>query len=323
VVEVEVANGGRMMPAAAHLGEAAVTSELRQVDRTLVYRLRGVGSILPEPRLRVQIDGTEIAAPDLEVTPQGDYLATLPLTPGQGSRADAWVVGRPSRVSIPLQWVAPAAKAAYRHGDLEVYFPVGAVFAPLGVAMDAVDLPLAERLPRRAGPVELEPAGRVLRDAATATFYLHDARDGERLGVYRWSPAAQRWRYVGGHWDGERHTLSTGIRDLGTLAVLEDRWVPRVIDSRPRRGAALVALPATVYVAVDERGEGVAEEGCRVELDGRAIPFEYDPDRRWLRPELDAPLTPGPHHLTIVVADRAGNVARPTAISFTVEPNAS
>jgi len=323
VVEVEVANGARVIPAAATLGEAEVTTDLRQVDRTLLFRLRGAGSTLAEPRLRVQIDGREVAAPALEATPQGDYLATLALTPGQGSRADGWVAGRPSRASIPLRWVAPEATATYRHEALEVYFPAGAVFAPLGVALDTVDLPAAERLPRRAGPVAMEPAGRVLRDAATATFYLPQADDGERLGVYRWSPVAERWAYVGGHWDGEQRTLSTGIRDLGTVAVLEDDWVPRISDSRPRRGAVLAALPATVYVAVEERGEGVAEEGCRVELDGRVIPFEYDPDRRWLRPELDGTLAAGEHRFTVIVADKAGNVAPPTTIPFTLEPAAS
>jgi len=323
VVQVEVANGARMMPAVARVGETAVTAELRQVDGTLVFRLRGARSTLAEPRLRVQIDGAEVAAPALEATPQGDYLATLALTPGQGSRADAWVPGRPSRTSIPLQWVVPEATATYRRDACEVYFPVSAVFAPLGVALDSVDLPTAAGLPRRAGPVAMEPAGRVLRDAATATFYLPEADDGERLGVYRWSAAAERWGYVGGHWDGKQRTLSTGIRDLGTVAVLEDRWVPRIRDSRPRRGAVLGALPETVYVAVDERGEGVAEEGCRVELDGRAIPFEYDPDRRWLRPELDGTVAAGEHRLTVVVADKAGNVAEPTTITFTLEPNAS
>ena len=78
-----------------------------------------------------------------------------------------------------------------------------------------------------------------------------------------------------------------------------------------------------MYVAVHEQGEGVAEERCRVELDGSAIPFEYDPDRHWLRPEVDGALAAGEHRLTVVVADKAGNVAPPATIHFTLEPNAS
>ena len=60
-----------------------------------------------------------------------------------------------------------------------------------------------------------------------------------------------------------------------------------------------------------------------MELDGRAIPFEYDPDRHWLRPDLDGPIAAGEHRLTVVVADNAGNVTQPTTITFTLEANPS
>lgn len=322
-VDVEVANGVRVVPAAARTGVGNGRVELRQIDATLVCRLRPGEAALGEPWLRIQIDGAEVAAPHLEVTANGDYLATLPLTPGGGRRADAWVPGIRSRPSIPLAWVAPETAANHRYGPLELYFPVGAVFAPAGLALRPVELPAADRLPLRAGPVAVTPSGRVLRAAATATFHLPEAEDGKRLGVYRWSPAAAGWRYVGGHWDPARHTLSAGIRDFATLAVLEDRWVPRVVDSRPGSGALRDAWPETAYVAVDERGEGVDEQACRVELDGAPLSFEYDPDRHWLRLELDGTVAPGEHRLTVTIGDEAGNQSRPTTIPFTLEPTAS
>ncbi|MGD2062651.1 MAG: peptidoglycan DD-metalloendopeptidase family protein [Nitrospirota bacterium] len=322
-MEIEVANGVRPVPVVARTGNGGGRVELRQVDTTLVCRLRAGEMTIGEPRLRIQIDGVEVAAPPLEVTPNGDYLATLPLTPGMGRRADAWVPGIRSRPSIPLSWISPEAATNHRHGPFELYFPVGAAFAPSGLALRQVGLPAAERLPVRAGPVAVTPSGRMLRAAATATFHLSEMDDGQRLGIYRWSPASERWRYVGGHWDAARHILSAGVRDLATLAVLEDRWVPRIADTRPHDGAVLTAWPDRAYVAVEERGEGVNEEACRVELDGVPLRFEYDPDRRWLRLEPDGLPGSGEHRLTIRVADTAGNQSRPTTLTFTLEPTAS
>jgi hypothetical protein len=321
-VEVEVANDVRVVPAAIRTTSGEGRVELRQVDATLVCRMRPGDRPLGEPRLRIQIDGSEVAAPPLELTADGDYLATFPLTPGVGRRADAWVPGIRSRASIPLAWVSPESVANHSYGPFELYFPAGAVFAPAGVALRSVDLPEADRLPRRAGPVAVTPSGRVLRAAATATFRLPEAEDGQRLGIYRWSPASGAWSYVGGHWDPEDHTLSAGIRDFATLAVLEDRWVPRVVDSRPRDGAQ-GEWPEIAYIAVEERGEGIDEQACRVELDGVSLPFEYDPDRHWLRLAPGGSLAAGEHRLTVTVADEAGNQSRPTTFTFTLEPTAS
>jgi hypothetical protein len=322
-VEVEVANGVQVVPAAIRTTSGEGRVELRQVDDTLVCRMRPGERAVGDPRLRIQIDQQEVPAPPLKLTADGDYLATLPLTAGIGRRADAWVPGIRSRSSIPLAWVAPETAANHSYGPFELYFPVRAVFAPTGLALRSVHLPVSDRLPRRAGPVAVTPSGRMLRAAATATFHLPEATDGQRLGIYRWSPAATRWRYVGGHWDPTHHTLSAGIRAFATLAVLEDRWVPRVVDTRPRVGARLGEWPKTAYVAVEERGEGIDDQACRVELDDAPLPFEYDADRHWLRLEPDGSLPAGEHRLTVIVADEAGNQSRPTTFTFTLEPAAS
>ncbi|RMF84935.1 MAG: hypothetical protein D6739_05235, partial [Nitrospirae bacterium] len=225
--------------------------------------------------------------------------------------------------ALPLRWVAPDRPSRHRLGPFAVDFPAGAAFAPLGLGLERVARPAEAALPLRAGPVALAPAGRALARPAVVRFRLPRVADGRPLGIYRWSEAGRRWRYIGGHWEAGDHTLAASIRWLTTVAVLEDRWVPRATAGRPAAGARLRRLPDHPYVAVEERGEGVEEAACRVTLDGRPIAFEWDPDRHWLRLVWPKGLSPGDHHLAVAVADKAGNRAAPVTIPFHLEPDAS
>jgi len=311
-----VANRGATVAAAARVGEGGAS--LTQVDRALVLRLPAS----PErPAARLAIDGRPAVRVDLEPT-AGGWLGVVPLDPG-GRLARAEVAGGGAPPATALRWVVGERPAHHRLGPFAVDFPAGAAFAPVGLGVARVRLPGAEGLPLRAGPVALTPAGRMLARAATTTFTLPEVTDGRPLGLYRWSPAARRWRYIGGHWEAGSHTLAAGIRALATVAVLEDRWIPRVTGSRPAAGAAVRRLPAHAYVAVRERGEGVDAAGCNVALDGAPVAFEYDPDRHWLRLTWPKGVVPGDHSLTVVVADKAGNRAAPTTISFSLEIPAS
>ncbi len=310
-----VANQAAPVAAGAVVGEGEAS--LTQVDRALVLRLPPSDTA---PEARLAIDAGALRPLPLERLAAG-WLGVVPLEPG-GRVARVAVAGG-GRLATALRWVLPGRPAHHRLGSFGVDFPAGGAFAPLGLGVARVRLPGAEGLPLRAGPVALTPAGRVLERAATTTFTLPEVADGRPLGLYRWSPAARRWRYIGGHWEAGSHTLAAGIRALATVAVFEDRWVPRVVASRPAAGATLRNLPARGYVAVRERGEGVDEGGCTVALDGAPIAFEYDPDRHWLRLAWPKGVAPGDHTLTVVVADKAGNRASPTTIPFHLEPAAS
>jgi len=310
-----VANRATTVAAAATAGGGGVS--LTQVDRALVLRLPAATE---RPAARLAIDDRPAVRVALEPT-AGGWLGVVPLEPGGRVARVAVADGAP--LATALRWVVPDRPAHHRLGPFAVDFPVGSTFAPLGLGVARVKRPGAEGLPLRAGPIALTPAGRMLAVAATATFTLPAVVDGRPLGLYRWSPAARRWRYIGGHWEADSHTLAAGIRAMATVAVLEDRWVPRVTGSRPAAGATLRHLSGHPYVAVKERGEGVDGAGCRVALDGAPIGFEYDPDRRWLRLRWPRGVAPGDHSLTVVVADKAGNRASPTTIPFSLEPAAS
>jgi len=290
---------------------------LTQVDCAVALRLPGAGA---PPPLHLTIDDGPSEPIPLEPV-AGGWLGVMALTPG--GRV-ARVEGAPSGPLVtPLRWVVAERPAHHRLGPLAVDFPQGAPFAPLGLGMARVHLLAEAGLPFAAGPIALAPSGRVLAEDATATFTLPGVTDGRPFGIYRWSKAARRWSYIGGHWEEQGHTLAASLRALATVAVLEDRWVPRVIASRPAAGATLERRVAHPYVAVQERGEGVDEAGCRVVLDTTPLTFEYDPDRGWLRFDWPSKVAPGHHVLTVVVADQAGNRAPPTPIAFTLAPPAS
>jgi hypothetical protein len=61
---------------------------------------------------------------------------------------------------------------------------------------------------------------------------------------------------------------------------------------------------------VEEEGSGLAARASWLEVDGRRVPTEWDPEAGKLRWRPEDAVAPGPRRVLIVAADRAGNVAR-------------
>ena len=73
---------------------------------------------------------------------------------------------------------------------------------------------------------------------------------------------------------------------------------------------------------VEEVGEGIEWDGCRVLMDGKPRQAAYDPDRRWAETWLEKGLR-GKHPVEVVCVDGAGNTSPPfraTVSLFVPEP---
>ncbi|MBI1796754.1 MAG: M23 family metallopeptidase [Candidatus Eisenbacteria bacterium] len=192
-----------------------------------------------------------------------------------------------------------------------------------GVPFDSVSVVLADSA-AEAVNAELVPAG-----AAPQGFLPASAPLRKPIRVGRVAPpeAIQHggiYRFDGGSWELISRTLGkkdgsavfTGeSHHLGTFAVLIDTLAPRIETLRPPRRAGTRKPYARWALAarLTELGSGIDPRASRLEVDGRPVPSEWDPEARVLRWRPRTPPGRGVHPYEVVAADRAGNVRRVAA----------
>jgi len=188
---------------------------------------------------------------------------------------------------------------------IEIHFPDDAFYAPTLLAWAEVPgarLP-APGLRAMAGAVRLAPDGLFLRHGATLTARPPDP---QRAAFYRLRDDGKGWTVLGGEVEGVR--LVVEVRVGGTYAVFQDESPPRItavhLRTEKRLGQRRLVFP------VEEVGEGILWDGCRVLLDGEPLQAAYDPDRRWAETWLAKGLR-GKHSVEAVCIDDAGNASRP------------
>jgi len=174
------------------------------------------------------------------------------------------------------------------------------------------------------GPDELRACSRAfaLRPALTPLrrplrVSLRDPRGGAApdsagrgaAAVYR--DTGGGWEYLGAGAGRGPGWVEAGTRTLGRFALFRDVTAPRLRILAPPRAALPAPYPRwALEVRVEEEGSGVDARAARLEGDGRRVPAEWDAVAGTLRWRPLRPPGRGAHEVTVVVADRAGNVRR-------------
>ncbi|HEU4724354.1 MAG TPA: M23 family metallopeptidase [Candidatus Eisenbacteria bacterium] len=169
----------------------------------------------------------------------------------------------------------------------------------------------------------VEPATLPLRRAARISLVSPTGAPRERVGLYRLDGA--RWQWVGGMADSAAQSIRGDSRRLGTFALLRDDLPPR-IRLKPTPVAATAGGPYSrwaVEVSVADAESGVDGSKSYVEVDGRRVPSEWDPEAGVLRWRPLAPPAPGSHVVGVVATDRAGNTTRETGSVATADKPAA
>jgi hypothetical protein len=186
-------------------------------------------------------------------------------------------------------------------GDLEVHLPPSAFYHPIPVALAPAGAvpPPPPGLKVVSPAVRLAPDGLFLREGARLR-----ARPPlpERSAFYRLGRKGRTWSAMGGEASGG--ILEGTTRHGGIFAVLQDDRPPRITGVRlrdeKRLGERRLVFP------VQEVGQGIAWDGCRILLDDQPAEAEFDPDRGWAEVWLPDGLT-GSLPVEATCRDRAGN----------------
>lgn len=130
----------------------------------------------------------------------------------------------------------------------------------------------------------------------------------DQVGMFRYHRQTRDWHYVRTSMEeGNGLFFKTRIISPGIFALLRDIYPPEIyierLSSRYRK------ILKVLIVKIRERGKGVDENSLRVELNGRRLDCEYDPD--WAHVKIDdlEGLSAGTNRLRVDVSDLAGNRA--------------
>ena len=192
-------------------------------------------------------------------------------------------------------------------GVLQVHVPREALFE------DATLLAIEHGTPAASGELEpvsgawaLEPAQLPLRRAVRVGLQAAGLQAPSKVALYR--QGGDGWSWVGGDLDPATQRIEGDSRRLGTFALFRDATAPRVtLRVPPVRAATTPYSRWALEAAVTESGSGLDARGSYMEIDGRRVPTEWDPEKSALRWRPVRPPAAGAHRVRVVAADRAGN----------------
>ena len=295
-----------------------VTAEGRPLHALIDIESGGPLSGLP----LVRVAGSAAPIPARQVGRQ-TYQAVVPL-PGPGVHPVLVSVtardpgGNPPRQDLALsgQRLRPGARATLSYLEDRVRLQASAGSAYQALAPQARRFtPKASKglrataLGCRLGPADAafdEPVGLWLRVPAGVPV--------EKAGVYSGNGRG-RWGFRGNDQQEGGRYLTAKIRSLGHFAVMVDETPPEVSGVRPTQGSTVTEPRFSARVL--DQGSGIGrEKDLILELDGKRLISEYDPEAARVTAVPDAPLPAGPHTFVITVRDRAANETR-REVTFT------
>ena len=273
---------------------------VRVADRQLVVRqtgLREYAVVVP-----LKVGGAEVLEVEVEGRARDGasvrelvHLNQLVAAPGEESR---FIFGEGEAELVF------AEKSAY-----ETVIPQGERFGPEG----AKDL-ASSGIGYVFGPSSVSFDHKV----AVRLRYPEEFAESEKLGIYQDSGDGE-WSLVGNELDVERRMVGAMVRQFSRFALMVDEEPPVIGELHPRSGAVLGLCRPRLSAWIDDEGSGIGrEEDVVMELDGRKLISEYDPDEKKVEYLLQKDLQPGAHRLVVRVRDMSGNEAS-ARVEFTVE----
>ncbi|MEC8646879.1 MAG: hypothetical protein VXY00_07880, partial [Candidatus Latescibacterota bacterium] len=132
--------------------------------------------------------------------------------------------------------------------------------------------------------------------------------EDSQVGLYREVRAGQ-WALVGT--ERKESYVGSPLRHFGRFALMRDEQPPQVDTLYPLPSAQTRERRPELRARIQDAGSGIGrEEDIQVELNGRRLVAEYDPEAKTVRasPYEDLPL--GAHQWTVSVRDMGGNEHR-------------
>ena len=200
-------------------------------------------------------------------------------------------------------------------------FPPGALYEDIFANIfPTSSYETAEGLPVVGEVYDFRPAGCPLEKQGTIRIqYPANVADPKKLGVFWWDMIKKRWYFMDDTVEPQTHSLTADIIYPSVYAILQDNVNPVISDLVPASGNTIPASPGELSAIIKDVGKGVDEKSIVMQLDGKRVDGEYDPDRDKYAYPLTKALKSGKYTLTVQAIDKAGNPAKTQSSTFTIQ----
>ncbi|HNW27609.1 MAG TPA: M23 family metallopeptidase [Spirochaetota bacterium] len=152
-------------------------------------------------------------------------------------------------------------------------------------------------------------------DRAAELSISYDGGDFDRVAVYRFSRNGRYFSCAGATYDKGRKAFRIPVMRMGKFFLARDDAPPRI---RFRNGTRVNAGDK-LRLYIGDSGTGIDLNTAQVKVDGRAVAWDYDPDRHCIEIlRLNAIWSKGKHVITASIADRAGNQSARETFRYSV-----
>lgn len=126
-----------------------------------------------------------------------------------------------------------------------------------------------------------------------------------------------RWVWLDNELEGD--VLSATSLGGGSFAAVFDYVPPKIKNLTVTKGRKYTTRkPRIAFLAIDSLSGIGDDQDISVKIDAKWQIVDYDPETQRCEVQMVEPLEPGPHHLAIIIYDRAGNMTE-QYLNFTVK----
>lgn len=165
---------------------------------------------------------------------------------------------------------------------------------------------------------QILPEAFVCREDFKMTLKLRTRNEfNKRSGICWLDKEEDKWVWLDNSFDN--HVLTAWSSGGGSFSSVFDYEAPLIRRLNIRNGSSMTRVRPKIGFYVEDTLSGVYDdEDIRIELDGKWLIPEYDPEDSLVIAIPREDLAPGKHHLGIILTDRAGNKTE-QYLQFTVK----
>ncbi len=157
---------------------------------------------------------------------------------------------------------------------------------------------------------EVEPSDVLLKKGAFVHLQYPDSTTNpDKLGIY-YKTRRGKWVFIDNKRDVGNNSISAKVLSFEKFVLIRDDVAPEITRIRPANQTRLRDAMPLLSMKIVDRLSGISNENeIEMRLDGKKLIAEYDPERYTLTYQVENPLKKGQHELTVMVADKSGNVS--------------
>jgi hypothetical protein len=223
------------------------------------------------------------------------------------------------QIQIPLHRIRPEAGGVIRGDQFELDVDAGGLYGATFIWPDTLPAYQARHLYPVGSLLQLNPRGLPFKKDARLSFrYPASTPHPERLSIYRWSRARQKWESLPSVVDRSKHNLTTKISYLELYALLYDNVAPVIRHIFPKRNSSTTNDTPRLAAFVSDYGMDIDDDKVRFFIDGIPHAADYDPDRNLATLKVEQPLHKGYHRFWVEAYDWGGNKTVSQRVTFRI-----